>query len=196
LRGGRGPRLGRGLPASNRTRTLIPLPTNLAALPSKAPGLQRFRRHWPDDCWLRLRPLAQRDQPHHHHGDEPSPHPIRRQREPLPFAPPSFFGAEVRWGLCSASHRVKRTERSRGQNHRSLESLQDASKSSKPSSRIETRKRAFDARRNRREDTCLEILVGAIVLAKVGQVVIEASTQRGVVQGALKRPDDRALFDL
>jgi hypothetical protein len=41
-----------------------------------------------------------------------------------------------------------------------------------------------------------KILVGAIVLAKVDQGVIEPQVLRGWLKGALKRPDDRELFDL
>lgn len=62
--------------------------------------------------------------------------------------------------------------------------------------RIEARRRAFASRRSRREDTRRKILVGAIVLAKVQQGVIQESVLRGWLKGALTRPDDRALFGL
>ena len=62
--------------------------------------------------------------------------------------------------------------------------------------RIEARRRALASRRSRREDTRRKILVGAIVLAKVQQGVIQESVLRGWLKGALTRPDDRALFGL
>jgi len=40
------------------------------------------------------------------------------------------------------------------------------------------------------------ILVGAIVLAKVDQGVLEESVLRGWLKGGLTRADDRALFGL
>jgi hypothetical protein len=62
--------------------------------------------------------------------------------------------------------------------------------------RTEARQRTVASRRARREDTRRKILVGAIVLAKVDQGVLEESVLRGWLKGALKRPDDRALFGL
>jgi chromosome segregation ATPase len=62
--------------------------------------------------------------------------------------------------------------------------------------RLEARQRALSSRRARRDDTRRKILVGAIVLAKVDQGVIEASTLRGWLKGGLTRPDDKALFGL
>lgn len=62
--------------------------------------------------------------------------------------------------------------------------------------RSEARQRAFKVRRERREDTRRKILVGAIVLAKVEQGVLEVGVLRKWLDGALTRPDDRALFDL
>jgi hypothetical protein len=62
--------------------------------------------------------------------------------------------------------------------------------------RIEARRRSLASRRARREDTRRKILVGAIVLAKVEQGVIAKSVLRGWLDGALERPDDRALFGL
>jgi len=62
--------------------------------------------------------------------------------------------------------------------------------------RIEARQRSLSSRRARRDDTRRKILVGAIVLAKVDQGVIADSTLRGWLEGALTRPDDRALFGL
>jgi len=62
--------------------------------------------------------------------------------------------------------------------------------------RIEARRRSLESRRARRDDTRRKILVGAIVLAKLEQGVIAESVLRGWLEGALERPDDRALFDL
>ena len=62
--------------------------------------------------------------------------------------------------------------------------------------KIEARARTAASRRTRRDDTRRKILVGAIVLAKVDQGVIEQAVLRGWLKGALKRPDDRALFGL
>lgn len=58
------------------------------------------------------------------------------------------------------------------------------------------RRRTFASRRARREDTRRKVLVGAIVLAKVEQGALEEGVLRGWLKGALKRPDDRALFGL
>jgi len=57
--------------------------------------------------------------------------------------------------------------------------------------RIEARRGSLKSRRSRRK-----ILVGAIVLAKVEQGVLEESVLRDWLKGALTRPDDRALFGL
>lgn len=62
--------------------------------------------------------------------------------------------------------------------------------------RSEARKRTQEARRSRREDTRRKILVGAVVLAKVDQGVIDGAQLMGWLDGALSRPDDRALFGL
>jgi hypothetical protein len=62
--------------------------------------------------------------------------------------------------------------------------------------RVAARKRTLESRRTRREDTRRKILVGAIVLAKVEQGAIEEKLLRGWLDGALTRPDDRALFGL
>lgn len=62
--------------------------------------------------------------------------------------------------------------------------------------RTEARKRTQKARRTRREDTRRKILVGAIVLAKVDQGVIDNAQLMSWLDGALSRPDDRALFGL
>jgi hypothetical protein len=62
--------------------------------------------------------------------------------------------------------------------------------------RIEARQRTLASRRARRGDTRRKILVGAIVLAKVDQGVLDQTVLRGWLKGALKRPDDKALFGL
>jgi len=62
--------------------------------------------------------------------------------------------------------------------------------------RIEARRRSLESRRARRDDTRRKILVGAIVLAKVEQGLLAKSVLRGWLDGALERPDDRALFEL
>ena len=62
--------------------------------------------------------------------------------------------------------------------------------------RVEARQRSLESRRTRRDDTRRKILVGAIVLAKVEQGVIEEAQLRGWLEGALIRADDRALFSL
>jgi hypothetical protein len=62
--------------------------------------------------------------------------------------------------------------------------------------RNEARRRTFESRRERREETRRKILVGAIVLAKIEQGVLEESLLRRWLDGALTREDDRALFGL
>lgn len=62
--------------------------------------------------------------------------------------------------------------------------------------RVAARKRTLESRRTRRDDTRRKILVGAIVLAKVEQGVIKESQLQGWLDGALTRPEDRALFCL
>jgi hypothetical protein len=62
--------------------------------------------------------------------------------------------------------------------------------------RLEARKKALASRRTRKDHTRRKILVGAVVLAKVDQGVLQESVLRGWLDGALERPDDRALFGL
>lgn len=62
--------------------------------------------------------------------------------------------------------------------------------------RLESRRRSPKSRRARREDTRRKILVGAVVLAKVEQGLLEKSVLRGWLDGALERDDDRASFGL
>jgi hypothetical protein len=62
--------------------------------------------------------------------------------------------------------------------------------------RIEARKKAIDAKRERKADTRRKILIGAVVMAKVEQRVMDEKQLRGWLGEALTRADDRALFDL
>ena len=62
--------------------------------------------------------------------------------------------------------------------------------------RIEARRRSLESRRSRRDDTRRKILVGAIVLAKVDQGVLDEAVLRGWLKGGLTRADDKALFGL
>ncbi|HEX3837720.1 MAG TPA: mobilization protein [Steroidobacteraceae bacterium] len=62
--------------------------------------------------------------------------------------------------------------------------------------RAEARQRALLSRRARKDDTRRKILVGAVVLAKVNQGVLEGSVLNGWLDGALSRAEDRALFGL
>jgi hypothetical protein len=62
--------------------------------------------------------------------------------------------------------------------------------------RAEARKRALLSRRARKDDTRRKILVGAIVLAKVDQGMLEEATLRSWLDASLIRADDRQLFDL
>ena len=62
--------------------------------------------------------------------------------------------------------------------------------------RVDARRRSLESRRTRREDTRRKILVGAVVLAKVDQGVLEDSVLRGWLDQALTRADDRGLFGM
>jgi large subunit ribosomal protein L7/L12 len=62
--------------------------------------------------------------------------------------------------------------------------------------RATARRRAFEARRTRRDETRRRILVGAVVLAKVARGEIAETTLAGWLEGALTRAEDRALFGL
>ncbi len=63
-------------------------------------------------------------------------------------------------------------------------------------SRAKARVRTAQSRTARREETRRKILVGAIVLAKVDQGVIDKATFHSWLEGALTNADDRALFGL
>lgn len=62
--------------------------------------------------------------------------------------------------------------------------------------RLEARRRTLAARRSRAADTRRKILVGAIVLAKVEQGVMDGKRLRRWLDQALNRPHDRGLFGL
>ena len=62
--------------------------------------------------------------------------------------------------------------------------------------RLDARKRAIDALRERKATTRRKILVGGIVLTKVQQGEIDNEQFRGWLDQALTRPEDRALFGL
>jgi len=62
--------------------------------------------------------------------------------------------------------------------------------------RIEQRKKAIEGKRERKADTRRKILLGAVVLAKVEQKVMDEKLLRGWLDEALTRADDRALFGL
>jgi hypothetical protein len=62
--------------------------------------------------------------------------------------------------------------------------------------RAQARARTVANRTVRRAETRRKILVGAVVLARVQQGLLEESVLRGWLEGALERADDRALFKL
>jgi hypothetical protein len=62
--------------------------------------------------------------------------------------------------------------------------------------RIEARKKAIESKRERKADTRRKILIGAIIMAKVEQEVMDEKLLRRWLDEALTRSDDRALFGL
>jgi hypothetical protein len=62
--------------------------------------------------------------------------------------------------------------------------------------RAQARARTVQNRSARREDTRRKFLVGAIVMARIDQGLLEKSVLREWLDGSLERPDDRALFEL
>jgi hypothetical protein len=62
--------------------------------------------------------------------------------------------------------------------------------------RMESRRRSIESRRGRRDDLRRKILVGAVVLAKVEEGRFQQATLQEWLDGALTRPEDRALFGL
>ena len=78
-----------------------------------------------------------------------------------------------------------------------IESLEERLKKLKArKQKNDAHKRAIESRKARRDDTRRKILVGAIVLAKIDQGVIDRATLMTWLDGALTREDDRALFNL
>lgn len=61
---------------------------------------------------------------------------------------------------------------------------------------IESRKRAADSKAKRSQDTRRKILVGAAILAKVERGEWPQDKLLAILDVALTRIDDRALFDL
>jgi uncharacterized protein YpiB (UPF0302 family) len=61
---------------------------------------------------------------------------------------------------------------------------------------IEARKRAIETKEERTKDTRRKILVGAAILAKVERGEWPKDKLLNMLDAALTRPDDRALFDL
>jgi hypothetical protein len=62
--------------------------------------------------------------------------------------------------------------------------------------RKEARARTVAAKRSRHEELRRKILVGAVVLAKVEAGEIGEETLKQWLEGAVTRPEDRALFGL
>ena len=58
------------------------------------------------------------------------------------------------------------------------------------------RQKAISNKRQRKEDTRRKILIGAIVMAKIEQGVMDEKQLKGWLDKALTRADDRALFGL
>lgn len=62
--------------------------------------------------------------------------------------------------------------------------------------KIEARERAAKAKKSRADDTRKKILVGAVILAKVERGEWPVNRLTDLMEKALTRPDDRALFGL
>ncbi len=62
--------------------------------------------------------------------------------------------------------------------------------------RIDARKRAAAAHRERKAETRRRILVGTLIMAKAHQGEFDQNQLRAWLDGVLTRADDRALFDL
>ena len=61
---------------------------------------------------------------------------------------------------------------------------------------IENRQRYVAAKQARREDTRRKILIGAVILAKIERKEFDEKKLRAMLDEALTRKDDRALFGL
>jgi large subunit ribosomal protein L7/L12 len=62
--------------------------------------------------------------------------------------------------------------------------------------RLDARRRAVEAQRDRKLETRRRILAGGVVLAMVQRGEIDPAQFRAWLDQALNRADDRALFDL
>lgn len=62
--------------------------------------------------------------------------------------------------------------------------------------RIEARRKSVEANRQRKADTRRKILIGAVVLAKIERNEFRQEQLDRMLNEALTRPDDRALFGL
>jgi len=61
---------------------------------------------------------------------------------------------------------------------------------------IEARQRAADAKRTRQQDTRRKVLVGALILSRVERGEWPREKLLAMLDAALTRADDRALFEL
>jgi hypothetical protein len=78
-----------------------------------------------------------------------------------------------------------------------ISSLEERLKSLKAQELKENqRRRTFESRKARKEDTRRKILIGSIVLARVQQGRLAESELRAWLDEALTRSDDRLLFSL
>lgn len=62
--------------------------------------------------------------------------------------------------------------------------------------RIEARRKSIEVNRQRKADTRRKILIGAVVLAKIERNEFRQEQLDRMLNEALTRPDDRALFGL
>ena len=62
--------------------------------------------------------------------------------------------------------------------------------------RIDARKRAIEAERERKAELRRQILIGTLVMNKVRDGELDPSLLRGWLDSSLTRSQDRALFDL
>ena len=62
--------------------------------------------------------------------------------------------------------------------------------------RLDARKRAIEAERERKTELRRRILVGTLVLSRVREGALDPNLLRGWLDSSLTRSSDRALFDL
>jgi prefoldin subunit 5 len=78
-----------------------------------------------------------------------------------------------------------------------IETLQEKLKQLKTRQQaIENRKKAIESKRERKADTRRKILIGAVVMAKIEQKIMDEKLLRRWLDEALTRADDRELFEL